>query len=167
MIDSMAGSLLIKATLLLAVALILDGLLRHRWVLAAASFWNAVLISLLVLPLATGLAPRLVLPLLSSGSPDIVATVNSVGGSQRIAAHSPFGDLGAAQPRESIIATAPIANRDILLWVLVGIYAFGVAVCLARLVAGWHTARLLCREAAPVTNSQWLERLDFWIRRLG
>jgi beta-lactamase regulating signal transducer with metallopeptidase domain len=167
MIDSMAGSLLIKVTLLLAVALILDGLLRRRWVLAAASFWNAVLIALLVLPLATGLAPRLTLPLMPSDSSDTNRTADSVVISQRIAADSHSHDLGMAQSGEPAIATAPIADRNTLLQVLMGVYGFGVVVCLARLVAGWNAARLLCREAAPVTNSQWLGRLDSWMSRLG
>ncbi|HEV8069208.1 MAG TPA: M56 family metallopeptidase [Planctomycetaceae bacterium] len=167
MIDSMAGSLLIKVTLLLAVALILDGLLRRRWVLTAASFWNAVLISLLVLPLATGLAPRLTLPLLPSDSPNTNRATDSVGVSPRIAAGSLSHDLGMAQSSEPVIATAPIVDRDTLLRVLAGVYGIGVAVCLARLVAGWHAARLLCREAAPVTNSLWLERLESSRSRFG
>ncbi|HEV3301103.1 MAG TPA: M56 family metallopeptidase, partial [Planctomycetaceae bacterium] len=125
------------------------------------------LIALLVLPLATGLAPRLTLPLLPSDSPDTNRAADSVGVSPRVAAGSHSHDLGMAQPGEPAIAMAPIVDRDTLLWVLAGVYGFGVAVCLARLVAGWHTARLLSREAAPVTNSQWLERLDFWMSRLG
>src|SRR5580704_14094990 len=106
MTDSLAGSLVLKVTLLLAVALVVDQLLRRRWVLTVATLWNAVLLALLVLPLAAVLVPRLTLPLLPSDSHDTNLGFNAADATDRrkaAAVDLRFLEAGDAQPQESAV----------------------------------------------------------------
>jgi beta-lactamase regulating signal transducer with metallopeptidase domain len=166
---SLAGSLVLKVTLLLAVGLSIDQLLRRRWVLTVAALWNAVLLALLVLPLAAVLVPRLTLPLLPSNSHDANSSVNAADADPRTAATTGlrFREAGDAQPQESAVAATQIVQGVTFRLALAGIYFLGAATLLARLLAGWHAARSLRRDATPVRNSQWLERLEIWRTRLG
>jgi Zn-dependent protease with chaperone function len=167
MILSLAGSLLINVTLLLAVALLVDRLLRRKWVLALAAFWNAVLLAIIVLPLATLLVPRLTLPLLPAESQRESSGVDAAARSQSVVAVHGLVKSSGVQPQEPAIVTTDSANGETPLLVLAGIYALGMTTLLARLLAGWYAAERLRRHATPVTNSQSLERLDFWMARLG
>ena len=147
MTDSLAGSLVLKVTLLLAVALVVDQLLRRRWVLTVATLWNAVLLALLVLPLAAVLVPRLTLPLLPSNSHDANSSVNAADADPRTAATTGlrFREAGDAQPQESAVAATQIVQGVTFRLALAGIYFLGAATLLARLLAGWHAARSLRR----------------------
>jgi Zn-dependent protease with chaperone function len=159
----LAGSLVIKITLLLALALLIDEPLRRRWVLAAGSFWNAVLLALVVLPLAAGLTPRLTLPLLPAASRmDRGATMADR--SQTIATDP----RAATTELPPFVPMATAVPKGVSLWsAAVLVYGCGVSLGLAQLLAGWHGARALRRAAMPVTDRRWLERLDFWTGRLG
>ncbi|HUE16432.1 MAG TPA: M56 family metallopeptidase [Planctomycetaceae bacterium] len=167
MMFSLAGSLLIKVTLLLVVALLVDALLRRRWVLAVAAFWNAVLLGIIVLPLATVLVPRLTLPVLPADSQRAIAGVDAAALSRSAVADHGLSESGGAQPQEPAIVTTLSLNRRTPLLVLAWIYTLGMMALLARLLAGWRAAKSLRRGAAPVTDLQWLERLDFWLSRQG
>ncbi|HEV8004240.1 MAG TPA: M56 family metallopeptidase, partial [Planctomycetaceae bacterium] len=164
---SMVASLFLKVTMMLAAALLVDALLRRRWVLVTATLWNAVLIALLVLPLATLLAPPLKLPLLpvdsSQASAVIVASRSGAESSRSIPANDRARDLDGADSGEPSAAISPSTNNGMLLLVLAGIYGLGVVALLARLLAGWHAAKALCDQAALVTNTRWLDRLEFWM----
>ncbi|MBN1343090.1 MAG: hypothetical protein JXQ73_10445, partial [Phycisphaerae bacterium] len=59
MIETLAADVAIKASLVYLLALLADRLLRKRWILARSAMWNACLLALLLLPLATATFPRL------------------------------------------------------------------------------------------------------------
>jgi beta-lactamase regulating signal transducer with metallopeptidase domain len=167
----LVGSLAIKITLLLALALLIDGFLRRRSVLATATLWNAVLVALVVLPLASVLVPGLSLPLLPADSRPVSGEAEAAADGPHpsqpaVAGHRvPFAS--GASATESTMGVTRVAIGQVLDWIFAGIYGLGVATMLARLLAGWHCAASLRRKAVPVTNSQWLRRLDSWLAILG
>jgi beta-lactamase regulating signal transducer with metallopeptidase domain len=174
---ALTGSLLIKVTLLLALALLVDQLLRRRRVLTVATFWNAVLLALFALPLATILVPQLTLPLLPSITPPILpadsektdpklAAAVALSQSQSAAVGHRAVEADAVQPSESANVMTQFLGGETfvlgLMLALVVIYVLGAMTLVARLVAGWLAANSLRREAILVADSQWRDRLHFW-----
>ena len=169
MMLSMALSLLLKVTLLLGAALLGDVLLSRRWVLATATLWNAVLLALLVLPVATVWAPQVTVPLLPVDSNPAAALSSMPVGDETSSRSIPTDlrtrglELDGPELRELSAANWRPANDGMILSFLAGIYGLGVVAFLMRLVAGWQAAKALRDQAALVTNTRWLDRLEFWM----
>ena len=178
---SSSAWLLVKVTLLLVAALSFDAVLRRRWVLTTAALWNAVLLALLILPVATVAQFRFELPLLPPQAklvPTTVATADTTGlstehaglhSNDQPANHSPsartLSDDAADKSFESsdhAISSSPILSMR-LFWTAIGwIYVAGVVAVLLRLAASWRAVNGLLRRAEPVTDTEWIKRLHHW-----
>jgi beta-lactamase regulating signal transducer with metallopeptidase domain len=179
--------LLVKVTLILSLALLLDAGLRRRAVLACAAMWNAVLVGLVLLP-ATTLLPPLQLPMLRAGAaPDLQTSTSSVlepppveaprlsaaraipspepaAGArivtQLVAPESPLEPSPAEpRPRSGFTSNWPIA---------IGIlYATGVGLSLLRLVMGLAAIRTMIAKSSPIASDKWQAAFLRWKNRLG
>lgn len=158
--------LLIKVTTLLAFALFVDTWLRRRSVLWLSAFWNAVLVAIVVLPVAPRLIPQWTLPLLPAESRLDARQVRSEPPVE-MPTFQPSVDSNAAdlpRPRAQSGST-PRGNEIGIL--IASIYVLGVIVLLVRLIAGWHAVRDVRRRAFLVTEGRWRDRWDFWTTRLA
>jgi beta-lactamase regulating signal transducer with metallopeptidase domain len=178
--------LVMKVTLLLLAAFSLDGVWRGRSALTAASLWNAVLLAMLILPLATLLLPQLELRVLPSAPSNMRATVASNGSqstasadgqprsADRLVATAENVGLpaGASQTFElspamqSDPAWAATSSRSIL-QVIVCLYLAGALCVVVRLISSWRAVDRLLAGSAPVNNERWLSRSDHWQSKLG
>jgi C-terminal processing protease CtpA/Prc/beta-lactamase regulating signal transducer with metallopeptidase domain len=183
----------LKATLLLVAASLLDRVLRTRHLLACSSIWNACLIGLILLPVAAIAFPRLRIECLppetataesidmwmtdptamlpidhieESPTTGATATGPAVRSLEpqtpsppaRIASPPPFDATSLPQ-----VDSRPVPWRS---WLL-GTYALGVALLLARLAASLYAVRRLRRMSPPLTDPEWTAPLRCWCRRLN
>ena len=150
-----AAEVVAKATLLLAVAAALAFAIRRRAPAATRhALWAATLAALLVLPAAIALGPRWALPVLATPVPNEGAAVPNVARMPNDEPAAPTALLADGPPPRTVVTprsptpviAAPArsvpASLPLLLW------AFGVAICVARLVAGHVALRRLARRAA-------------------
>ncbi len=123
------------------------------------------------MPPATVLVPGLSLPLFPADSRHVSNEADAAADDPHpcqpaVAGHRVPVASGAPATEPTVRVTR-FAIGQVLDWLFAGIYGLGVATLLARLLAGWQGATSLRRKAVPVTNSQWLQRLDSWVATLG
>ena len=165
MIETLVNSLLTKISVLLTIALLADLLMRRRFLLKLATFWNAVLLSIIVLPLGMGLVPKLTLPVLP------VDTFHWQQSSYPMSFVMDEGPLTINQvaqqfpPGSNIVAGNITSN--VIRFVLPAIYFSAVLLFLIRIRAGFHAINALVSHATPVVSLVWQERLEYWSARLG
>jgi hypothetical protein len=178
---NLIAGLLVKVTCLLVAAFTVDALLRRRWVLTAAALWNAVLVALVVLPVATLLLPQWELPLLASRSPDgpngsatVRASTVAANDAHLHSDDRPAGDfsnghsLADGVAGQSLVlpgqgdATSLTIGKHTLWDILGWLYVAGLVAVLVRLAASWRAVDRLVRGAVPVRGNEWIKRLDYW-----
>ncbi len=159
-----------KSSIILGVASLLHLVLRKRFPLAVSFGWNAVLVALAMLPLATNIAPwRLeyesVQPLVSeTDSPSIAAAAPLENASPR--------NLEPVEVAAVVKGTAtqvpPASIDSISWWHAVGvIYLSGFAICALRLFLSVRRLRQLLRGSWEVDESQWNSAVSRWRAQLG
>lgn len=162
----MTAMLLIgKVTLVLAIALVLDLALRRKAVLACATMWNAVLVSLVLTPAAALLLPQLPLAILTqSVSGDSAGPVAATPGAVSLAepSHLPTDDQRTAgSPSHSTQKagwSVPSVGQS-----LAALYGAGVFIGLIRLMLSLRAVRRLRLRSAPLACSVWQARLTHWM----
>ena len=92
---------LLKVTLILSLALVLDIFLRRWAVLACAAMWNAVLLGLALFPAAVLFVPATKLPLLRAETPSVFTASTRIDASIEVAT--------ADQTRPTQVADSPEA----------------------------------------------------------
>ncbi len=139
MILQFSLSLLYKATILLAVGLVGDLLLRRHWIVLTSTLWNVAFLGLIVLPPAAILCPGWELPILpGEGTTEALQTIPP-----------PASGLGFGAK------------------LLLCIYGLGTLLTGIRLAASWRAVRRLQHRALPVRTDVWLQRFETLIQRLG
>jgi WD40 repeat protein/beta-lactamase regulating signal transducer with metallopeptidase domain len=160
--------LLAKVTALLLLGLVLDTLLRRRAALAMSSLWNAVLVVLVLFPVASLLAPRWYwqLPPVSAGThaaPIESAAPDTANPAKKAQVQETLVDDGQPPAPSLPVATNssrhPILSANTLNLTLTMVYALGTGLLLARLVVGWFAVRALRRDAVPLSGGIWAEGL--------
>jgi beta-lactamase regulating signal transducer with metallopeptidase domain len=175
-------SLVVKGTLLFALAFILDHSLRRRLVLLASAVWNAVLVGLLILPMATVLLQTVEVPLLParpmSRSEAIPVGSSEIRGRELSNSHAidkqmltdvPGGGplLPGSQTTENgelAFASPGTMWGSWAMKVLFLVYGAGVLAVIVRLLGSWRAVQTLLRDSREVTNAAWNERFDVWRR---
>jgi beta-lactamase regulating signal transducer with metallopeptidase domain len=180
--------LLTKITLLLAIGLVLDGLLRRRWAVSCAMMWNAMLVALVALPIAEGLLPKTVLWSPPDDRSTSVVVKESGVAPQRDMVVATAPPEVPANPQPAALPPAPIAvvakaapetavpsvetawstiTLSKLPLVLAVIYGIGLLVAIARFAAGWRAVARLRRSSSAVDDPDWQDRLANWLRLLN
>ncbi len=176
----------VKATLLMVAALLLDRALRSRHVLACSSVWNACLIGLALLPLATLAFPRLRIECLppqtamTEASRSAMATETTHPANHLDMAKTAIEPIARTQGREiapetpaerSNLSDGPVAAagdpqriawRTWLLWA----YVIGGTIVAVRLAFAFWTVGSLRRSSMELTDPGWIKALDRWCREL-
>ena len=165
---SPAGSLLVKVTVLLSVALAADFVLHRKFPLSCAAMWNGVLLALAILPLAWLALPAARVPrpaTLAEGSSGDAAPimVHRTESAPADAAASPQtekldGDAGG--PSERTNPARPWRAA------LAAIYLLGCGASLLRLLGGFRVVARL-RRSGQITSAAWTDRLAHWRRECG
>ena len=177
MIANIAGGAIIKITCLLIAGLVLDGLMRRKWVLAAAAMWNATLLAILILPVAMLLLPQFRVPLLPSRSRAAPSRSTAIdipkltddrppGISPTVKQSIDDEDTDNTAPLSGESGTSVAIVKYTIPTALAWIYAVGTAFVAMRLAASWWAVVRLKRGAEQVANVLWIERLCFWETRL-
>jgi BlaR1 peptidase M56 len=193
-IANFAMGAIIKITCLLIAGLVLDGLMRRKWVLATAAMWNGVLVAMALLPPAMLLVPQWVLPavapgsreiypasdvarLTSAGTPDEAAepSIDDRGNGAEVANSIPAPKIHDNRPTSSDKVSETLSTQSVsflatantVLGWLAPLYFLGVATAFVRLLNSWRTINLMRQQASTVTRRAWLERFEFWQTRLG
>ena len=164
-------SVSLKATLLLALAAVLDRAILRRHASAAARhfLWSVTIGAALLLPAAAWLAPALELPLPQLVSPTTHPRTEPP--AAHVAAVAPDvrtieverGELGAvtaiAAPPASAAtdAAGSATSARTISWtdVALGLYLAGVILLLARVAAEQRVVRRIERSATPVRDGEW------------
>ena len=141
--------LLLKLTGVLATALAVSGLMRRTSASARHLVWLVALVAALGLPLWSAWAPVPVRVLPAAPAPTVVESATPP------ATQAPVAPSVAPMTLSSVAAQAP-ARRSIDLgtWLL-GLWAFGVVVLLARLVLGAWVIRGIVRRARVLDEPDW------------
>jgi len=170
----------LKATFVLALMMLVHLALRRRRTLLCSVLWNATLGGLLLLPVAVAGFPQLRIrwlpaepaarELLPRPTPSVVP---------QVAVEAPALvrlTLSQERPRPAPIlsrvnepALPPPTHSRTFDWALLAlsIYGLGVLVLAVRLTRSLAAVAALRRSSERVDDSLWLERLDYWRRRLG
>ena len=161
MMELWVNSLIFKITLLFVFALAIDRLWSRRHILEVASCWNAVLLSLITIPLAICFVPKWNVAILpqQTAQEQIQAgpAAREIPDSPAIAEHVPLAPLRNANHNRMPLAKALVP----------AIYGAGVLLLLIRLLASFRLIRELKLRATAVPHPAWQERLDYWSVRLG
>lgn len=185
----------VKATALLAVAFLLDRLLRRRWPLACASVWEASLVGLFLLPVSTALFPQVSVDFLPlhAGTERLHATPVQARAAEVAAGSAAAGDVsivpagGVALRDRELAATAafeaagprvesdpaqmtgvyaPIGRRHAAA-LLVIVYGIGAGLMVVRLLLSLRAARHLRATTALLDDPAWAAVLGRLCRQLG
>jgi beta-lactamase regulating signal transducer with metallopeptidase domain len=164
---------MIRATVVLAVAWLTTCALRRASAATRHLVWHLALVAILVLPLAAPLAPRFELPWLNLLSDTLPAPLASISDMQAgrldvpplaeprpssASSHDSASTQTAVRPRRVAFAQAAIGAR--YLW-LAGTFLLGL-----WFAAGWMLSARLVRQARPAPST-WSAELDALRRRLG
>lgn len=164
---SFALHLLLKTTLLLALAGAVALLLRRASAAARHLVWTLAVAGLLALPLVSLLLPAWTVPVEApllgavEGAPAVAPAALPAGtpaaaaqGEIPAQAFAPAGPPPAGWTAEAPAAAAPWTLLSTGEWLLAG-WALGAALLLLRLAAGWWGVRRLARQAEPVADPEW------------
>ena len=166
---SMPIAVAIKASVLLGLTALASLVLRRR-ASAATRHWVCTLAvaGLLVLP-----ALSLALPSWDVSVPIAVSPAVDGSGSVVAAAVQPRIDAPEASPTANVTLdetsrTAPVFTAATITWstALLGLYAAGALLLIARLIVQHLAARRLVRSATEVVDADWLRLLDECATRL-
>jgi beta-lactamase regulating signal transducer with metallopeptidase domain len=163
--------LLVKATVILTVAIGLDGWLSKRHVLACAAMWNAVLVALLLLPVAALALPKLPLPLLKPVGTR-ASTVLAV--DEPLAEPTLGTDRWERPDSQEITAPRVALPRGGGKWqvsnfvgpTIAAVYVVGILGWLVHLIVALIAGARLQRTGVVVQCADWQERLARWRNRL-
>ena len=171
----------IKGTLLLGFVGIVGWFFARQRPALRALLWGQVFIALLILPVASLVLPTLHVPVLPMVVPEL--THHDVPVSV-IEDETPFkikmdrSEPVISQPMGDLtqeIMTRPVASvpekRDweIPTWptLLLGLYLFGLCVCVLRMTLGWWRLRRLRLQVCRFAGADVMVRLNEWCAQLG
>ena len=177
--------LLLKVTAVLCVAIVLDLLLHRRFVLACAAAWNATIVLLIALPLASLLMPgvRLDSESVEHASVSSQPTVATLAPQADMPETAPAGEpaigpvvsgpasMAPAEPGKTASRVPEPASPAMdlgqawLLPALVLAYGCGVAIMLIRLFASMVAVLRLRRASQQVDDGAWQAKLTDWRKR--
>lgn len=150
---SASAALIVKLTLILAVAAVLAVFLRSRSAAARHYVWALAITTCLAIPFATAVAPTVPVPI---AAPSEAVMTFSRGATSRTALESPpqVGALTTIDaPRGAVAARVSAAMVITIAWLA------GAALVFAWLVLGHVGMARLTRKAQPVTDESWLAAL--------
>lgn len=169
--------LLIRAALLIALALVLDRLLAvANRSLLRSTCWNGLLVALVLLPIATLFVPTLMLPWLpaaSNATHETALATQAPPASFSFDSPSRYFQPASREPVRSTFETAmpapiaklatparPAAAGITLCSTLFAIYCLGAALLLARLAASMRAVNKLSMRTVPLTTPDWTDSLE-------
>jgi len=164
------SSMLLKASILLALAAVAQALLARRTSAATRHLiWVLAIVSLLLLPMLSSVLPRwTAVRLTAPRTPTATPVVESPESSAAV------GATGSAGPSAPLMAapaeaarTTPIAFGIPWSTALPALYAAGVFLLLARLSAERASIRRLARRANQVSDPEWRRLLLECAERMG
>jgi beta-lactamase regulating signal transducer with metallopeptidase domain len=165
--------LVVKATVILVAALGVDNLLRRRNVLLCTAMWNAVLLALLVLPIAALALPAVPVPILRStptttAAPAERAVPEELQGTSLQVDQLVTNAANAGPVREmaSAFSLDRMRSRFTVGIAIAVVYAAGVMIGLIRLAAALAATARLRVTGMVVACADWQERLTKWQARL-
>lgn len=163
--------IVVKATVLLAAAGLLQVVVSHRGSAAARHLiWTLAIASLLVLPLASATLPRWRLEIPMTDEMPATATVAGRADAIELSTSGVLPAAAASRPAPAVDQTSatPPSERLANMWptLIVAVYACGVLLLLFRLGMERFLLGRFARAAAPVTDSAWQELLAESARRL-
>jgi beta-lactamase regulating signal transducer with metallopeptidase domain len=166
-----------KSSVILGIAILLHLVLRKRCPLVVSFGWNAVLVGLVALPIATGISPWQVdyvsnPPLTSEAdSPSVSATLPLEYVRPRVAEAvddaSLFTEFDAAVNRKATFVQEHSASSISSWHVVAAIYLCGVVLCGLRLFLSGRSLHQLLSGSLEVHESQWTSALSRWRSQLG
>jgi beta-lactamase regulating signal transducer with metallopeptidase domain len=169
--------LLLKATLVLTVALMLDVLLRRRFVLTCAMMWNATLVLLAALPLASELLPTWRMPVaekntvvqwLDSEPVELAPSAAPITSDPTPIPQVPAADLVSPSKQSAVAGDSPSDRWWPSGWVTVQtIYVAGCMIALLRFVAAIRATVRLRRSSLSATDTVWIRALQACCQRCG
>lgn len=152
---------LLKATVVLATAGLLNVVLRRASATTRHLVWSLALAALLVLPLLTLLLPAWRVPVLPARQltpqPKVVSTIVAEAEDEEPVLALP-ATISVAVPLPVEVAatpTAPVSQSVNWLAVALSVWAAGALVVLARLLLGTWKMRRITREAECLTDYHW------------
>jgi HEAT repeat protein/beta-lactamase regulating signal transducer with metallopeptidase domain len=152
------AGLLVKATLVVAVAGLATACLAHRGASAATRHlvWALAIGAVLSLPILSVLLPGWRVAVLMETEP--VTASFSAPADALPAAPAPAGEVADAAPTVAAAEEVPAAALPVE-WLLAGLYALVALGLVARVAVGrWSVARL-ARSATPLDSPEWREML--------
>ncbi len=166
--NAFAIDLVIKASLILALAALANLVLRRRASAAARHFaWTIAMVALLMLPLATVSLPSWTIRLPIATPVTAAAAKVSVASPGRVAAVAPDEGGGSVAPASATTTTTPTRRRFDPLAFAFAIYSAGVVLLLARLVAEEFVVRRIAARALAVDDADWIVPAEAGSRQLG
>jgi beta-lactamase regulating signal transducer with metallopeptidase domain len=165
--------LVLKATVILVAAFGADTLLRRRNVLLCTAMWNAVLLAMLVLPIAALVLPEVPVPILRStptatAAPGERAVPEELQGTSFYVNELVTNAAIASPVREtaSPFSLDRIRSRFTVGIAIAVVYAAGVMIGLIRLTIALAATARLRVTGMVVACADWQERLADWQDRL-
>ena len=170
-----AFDVVLKATIVLALAYAVHAALGRGRVLARSALWDATLIGLALLPLAGLAFPHLRLAVLPAAktAPALDSMEHRAGAFREnttVAEESPVQAapiaLAPAGPLQSTVAAGAVSGEPVLekrvevTWLVPGVYLAVAALLAIRLAASLAAVRGLKRRCEPVDDPTWLRALD-------
>jgi len=170
----------LKGTLLLGLVGILGWLFARQRPALRALLWGQVFIALLILPVASLVLPKLHVSVLPEDIP-AVASYESVAVAKNKApvmvdldrANEVFAqsmdELGSGAMRAPIVTVPKSSDWKMPAWstLLLGVYLFGLAVCLLRMFWGGLRLHRLRLQVYRFAGANVMARLNMWCRELG
>ncbi len=172
----MAGLLLLKVTVVLAVVLAVAHRLRHAPAAVRHRFWSGVFPTLLALPLLAAVLPGFDLPVPASWAravPDAsIAVIPPPSSDVAIAPAAALPAPSAAQPADGSRGLGPARGALPLAWpspgeALFGAWAVGTAVSIGALLLALLRVRRTARAALHLIDEGWRRAADDIGQRLG
>jgi HEAT repeat protein/beta-lactamase regulating signal transducer with metallopeptidase domain len=158
----------LKGAVVLLTAAVACGVLRRASAASRHLIWTAAVVAVLALPALSAVVPDLPLPLasarLESALPQVSVplarrpTESPVrhAGVQTTASARPARPAATADPARPTVEPIVVPTTSILL----GLWALGAAVLLARLAAAMSGVRRLVKTAVPVDDEAWDTQLE-------
>jgi len=159
----MMTTIILKASLLVGLAIVVQMVLHRRTSAATRHFiWTLTIAGLIVLPIASIAVPSWSV-IIRTAAPDREATA--------VAVHD--GLAGPADPAPASRQSAPVApiaepSAPVSWWTAIGtLYAAGLVLLLLRLVMQQRHVRRLARESTAVHDAAWRVLIGECARSLG
>lgn len=168
---SVAFSIVLKVSLLIAAATLARSLVRRR--VSAATrhlIWTLAIVSALALPVLALSLPRWVaVTMITAAAPSAVAAPSNPDlAIQPTAKLQPIGVPAAAQTTiETAMTVAEPAATTAWPRIIAVTYAAGAAVMLLVFALQWRSVRRLAHDAAEVEDPEWRQLFEDCVERLG